>query len=95
MKSCVCSELPQRHKGILQEEMSHGAILGPYDNNPIELAHYSPFMSRDKPGSSNCRVIIDLSWPKGSSVNDGILKDSYLGTDFSLSVPTVDNITDL
>ena len=85
---------PKDIHAYLQEEMSHGGILGPYDTNPIELAHYSPFMSRDKSGSHNRRVIIDLSWPKGSSINDGIHKDSYLGTDSSLSFPTVENITD-
>ena len=51
-------------------------------------------MSREKPGSSNRRVIIDLSWPLGQSVNSGIGKTSYLGTDFTLVLPTVDHITD-
>ena len=51
-------------------------------------------MTRDKPGSENRRVIIDLSWPSENSVNAGIHKDSYLGTDFSLTFPTVDHITD-
>ena len=76
------------------EERSHCAIFGPFENNPIEEAHCSPFMSRNKPGSTNSRVIIDLSWPKGNSVNDGIHKDLYLNTDFYLTFPTVDNITD-
>ena len=76
----------------LHEEISHGCILGPFKNNPVKSAHHSPFMSRDKPGSQNRRVIIDLSWPKGYTTNDGI-QDSYLGTDFALSFPTVDNIT--
>ena len=51
-------------------------------------------MTRDKPGSENRRVIIDLSWPIGSSVNSGIDKDSYMGTEFALVLPTVDHITD-
>ena len=51
-------------------------------------------MTRDKPGSKHRRVIIDLSWPLGSSVNAGIDKASYMGTDFVLVLPTVDNITD-
>ena len=51
-------------------------------------------MSRNKPGSTNCRVSIDLSWPKDNSVNDGVHKDLYLNTDLCLTFPTVDNITD-
>ena len=51
-------------------------------------------MSMEKPDSSNRRVIIDLSWPLGQSVNSSIDKTSYLGTDFTLVLPTVDHITD-
>ena len=80
-------------KAYLQEEIAHGAILGPFTDSPIVETHHSPFMSRDKPGSKNHRVIIDLSWPKGNLVNDSIHKDSYLGTDFCLSFPTVVDIT--
>ena len=78
----------------LKEEKQYKAILGPFKENPIHNCHYSPFMTRDKPGSENRRVIIDLSWPPDNSVNAGIHKDSYLGTDFSLTFPTVDHITD-
>ena len=49
-------------------------------------------MTRDKAGSNARRTIIDLSWPKGASVNDGVLKDSYLGTDFQMHYPSVDTI---
>ena len=41
-------------------------------------------MTREKAGSTTTPTIIDLSWPKGASVNDGVLKDSYLGTDFQM-----------
>ena len=50
-------------------------------------------MTREKSGSDKRRVIIDLSWPKGVSANDGIHKDSYLATDFCLTFPTGDQIT--
>ena len=49
-------------------------------------------MTREKPSALHRRVIIDLSWPKGSSVNSGIDKNSYLGTDFILTFPTVDHV---
>ena len=51
-------------------------------------------MTREKPNSDTRRVILDLSWPKGNSVNSGIDKNSYLGSKFALNFPTVDNIAD-
>ena len=90
-KSAV--EFPQHVQAYLQEEIKFGAILGPFSDHPIDDAHFSPFMTREKSNSDKRRVIIDLSWPKGASVNDGIHKDSYLATDFCLTFPTVDHIT--
>ena len=37
---------------------------------------------------------MDLSWPSGQSVNDGIPSDSYLGAPLSLRYPTIDDIVD-
>ena len=51
-------------------------------------------MTRAKPNSDRHRVIIDLSWPLGASVNAGIDKDSYLNNNFCLTFPMVDDITD-
>ena len=77
----------------LQEETSFKAILGPFDAPPIKNLHISPFMTRPKPSSDHRRVIIDLSFPKGQSVNQGVPSDEYLNTSFILSLPTIDNIT--
>ena len=85
---------PADVEAYLNEEKQYKAVLGPFDKNPLPSCHYSPFMTREKPGSDHRRVIIDLSWPHENSVNAGIHKDSYLGTDFSLTFPTVDHITD-
>ena len=74
----------------IQEELSHNAILGPLDCKPFDV-HISPFMTRNK-SNSDCRTIFDLSFPKGYSVNDGVLKDTYLGTKFQMHYPTVDTI---
>ena len=50
-------------------------------------------MTRNKPGASHRRVIIDLSFPDGEAVNSKISKDQYLGTDFILTLPSIDLIT--
>ena len=78
----------------LDEEIQHGAIIGPFETSPIPECHFSPFMTRHKPNSANRRVIVDLSWPHENSVNDGVDKSVYLGIQFSLSFPSVDHITD-
>ena len=81
-------------EAYLKEEAQFKAIVGPFEQHPCKNVHISPFMIRDKPGSEHRRVIIDLSWPTGCSVNAGIDKASYHGTDFALVLPTVNNIID-
>ena len=80
----------QNHKSALENsshvekyiaELQHGAILGPFDGKPIHL-HTSPLMVRDKQDSDSKRTIMDLSWPKGNSINCGVCKDVYLDTEF-------------
>ena len=51
-------------------------------------------MTKAKPNSDRCRVIVDLSWPLGVSVSASIDRTSYLNSIFSLTFPTVDDITD-
>ena len=82
---------PNDINAYLQEEIAHKAILGPYTQPPLAGLHRSPFMSREKPDSPHRRVIIDLSFPHGTSVNAEISKDIYLDTPFIL--PTINNIT--
>ena len=79
-------------KNYIQEEISHGAILGPFDEKPIENLHISPFLSREKPDSDNRRIIVDLSFPPAFAVNSNIKKDVYLDSPFFLTLPTVDHI---
>ena len=87
------TDFPTDVQVYLEDEIKHGAIRGPYDVNPIPNAHVSPFMTREKPNAPNRRVIIDLSWPKNASVNAGVDKNSYLGSEFSLKFPIIDDIT--
>ena len=50
-------------------------------------------MTREKPNTPHRRVITDLSFPRGFSINAGICKDKYLDTSFLLKLPTIDTIT--
>ena len=88
------NQYPEHVLHYLQEEIQYGAIVGPFKVPPINKLHVSPFMTRDKSSSEHRRVIIDLSWPIGQSVNSGVSSDKYLNTEFVLTYPSIDNITD-
>ena len=51
-------------------------------------------MTGPKKNSDNHRVIIDLSFPLGKSMNSGIVKDFNQGSQFSFSLPSVSTLTD-
>ena len=87
-------QFPDDVDAYLTEELKYQAIVGPFKQSPILNCHFSPFMTREKANAAHRRVIIDLSWPKDASVNLGVDKNSYMATDFALTFPTVDNITD-
>ena len=87
------TEYPDHVQAYLEEEVALGAIVGPFKTNPIPACHTSPFMTRPKPQSDTRHVIVNLSWPKGASVNDEVDKHGYMGVDFLLTFPTVDHLT--
>ena len=84
---------PSHVDTYLQDEKGFGAIVGPFSKKPFKNLHCSPFITREKPDSENRRVIVDLSWPKGSSVNDFVDSHQYMGTEFLLTFPSIDDIT--
>ena len=85
-------DFPQDIRAYLEEERTYDAILGPFDAPPLPNLHTSPFMTRDKPHSKNRRVIVDLSFPQGRSVNAGSAQNVYLNTPFLLKLPTIDHV---
>jgi len=94
------------HKGALEFESATdcyinnechlGALIGPFDVNPLSSELFtSPINSIPKAGSTDRRFITDLSFPKGCAINDGIDKDWYLGEFCKLSYPTVDDFVSI
>lgn len=83
------------HKYI-QKESRYGAIIGPFKNNPFkEKIVISPLNSVPKKDTSERRIIMDLSFPKGHSVNDFIDKDKYLEEECKVIFPKVDDFVEL
>ena len=75
-----------------EKELKHKAIVGPCPAFPFPV-HYSPLLSRPKPDDTR-RIIVNLSFPYGDSVNDRISNAVYDGADFNLKYPSVDNIVE-
>ena len=87
------TEHPKSLVTYIQKEQSHGTVMGPYKNIPFPgKVGISPLSTRAKRNSTERRVILDLSFPPGESVNDGIGKDNYLGFEAKLTFPKVDEL---
>ena len=75
--------------------MSSNRIVGPFNEPPFSPFWISPLNSVPKQDTDERRVIVDLSWPIGYGVNDGIDSDLYLGEPSDLHFPTTDDIIEM
>ena len=78
----------------VETERGHGALAGPFTGPPVTGMHISPLMTRPKKDSRYRRVIMDLSWPQGAAVNDGIDSHSYIDGSAKITLPTADYMAD-
>ena len=95
----VLSSTLENHASALQHsgdidfyidtEVAHEALLRPFNGPPVAPMHVSPLMTRTKKDSIHRRVIMDMSWPEGASVNEGVDGDWYLGEEVHIKLPTV------
>ena len=66
-------EFPEAINQYLATEYSNNALLGPFFTKPfLDKTAFSPLNSVPKCDSEERRVILDMSFPHGHSVNDGI-----------------------
>ena len=97
---------PQNHKGAvsfpevidsyIDQEKSHNAIIGPFTSNPFKVPlALSPLNSVEKNDSSERRIILDLSFPKGNSINEGISPNHHMGEDIKIRYCKVDDLVNL
>ena len=83
---------PQALQEYISKETKHQAVMGPYTKIPFkDKVGISPLSTRPKKESEDRRVILDLSFPIGEGVNDGIPKDSYMGFEAKLTFPRTDD----
>lgn len=82
-------------QAYIDTELSYNAIAGPFQYPPFADDFVcSPLQTVPKRGSSTRRVVMDLSFPQGSSVNHGIPPDTYLGDQFKLRLPGIDRLVE-
>ena len=74
---------------VINNNLYHGRVAGPWDHPPLANFVSSPLGAVTKKHTDKVRVIHDLSWPPGQSVNDGISKEDY-----TLSYSTIDDAVD-
>ena len=97
--------VPKNHTGarfysrdiasLLEKEVRLGSAIGPFNTSPFGSETYlSPLNSVPKKDSVERRLILDLSFPEGNAINDGIDKDKYLSISEKLALPSVDELAD-
>ena len=73
-----------------------GAIVGPFDSNPLPVPIFPSPLQVATSASGKQRAVIDMSYPSNSSVNDAIPKewDSMPGFCGEFRLPTHDKLCD-
>ena len=87
-------DFPAAVTQYLNSEIARGAVCGPFDAVPFSSGWmaFSPLNSVPKSDPSERWIILDLSWPSGTSVNDGISTAEYDGCPLHLVYPTIDTV---
>ena len=86
------TDFPEQLDNYINKEKSYNAVMGPFNKIPFSNnTGISPLSTRPKKMSTERRVILDLSFPIGDAVNDGIPKDTYLGFMAKLTFPKTDD----
>ena len=82
---------PEAVDQYISKEVGLGAMLGPSDHKNFDHYHCSPLLTHPK-DTDKRRVILNLSYPYGASVNDCVSKSHFDGRRFTLKFPMIDDI---
>ena len=86
-------QYPEAIVKYIAKEQSFGIILGP--STQINSLHYHCSLLLTRPKYTNDRrVVLNLSYPKGQSLNDHVDKLNFDGRSFTLKFPSVDDIVE-
>lgn len=74
-------------------EIAEKAMIGPFSHPPfVPWCRTSPLMTRPKSDSQKRRTIVDLSYPPGANVNEGVFKNNYYGRYLNHRLPRIDDV---
>ena len=79
---------PEHIANYVSTELSYGALGGPFKHPPFAWLCRNPMLTREKRETGLYRVILDLSFPWGDSVNFHIDKHLLEGAPYKLHLPT-------
>ncbi|XP_066288330.1 uncharacterized protein [Branchiostoma lanceolatum] len=89
-------QYPSHVERYIRTELAHGATIGPlpreFFGTPLVC---NPLQTVPKKGTADRRIVVDFSYPQGSSVNDGIPTGTYLGETRRLRYPSFDDFVAL
>ena len=86
-------QYPEQIQQYIDRELEFQTMLGPFPDIPVrDRVAVSPMSTRQKAEPHKRRIISDLSWPPGWSVNDGIPPDEYVTGPINLRYPTIDDL---
>lgn len=89
-------EYPRQIEAFLEKEHRLGAMLGPFQEPPFSpWTQISPLMTRPKKDPGARRIILDLSFPTGASVNSGIQKNTFEGELVQYTLPAISDLADM
>ena len=89
------TDFPSTVDSFLSLELELGAVIGLFNSNPFSRPIViTPLNSVPKPQSFERRMILDVSWPPGTSINDAIPDRVYLSQRYSLVYPTMHTIAE-
>ena len=74
----------------IETELRHGALLGPFPAPPVGNLHISPLMTKPKKDAIHRCVIMDLSWPPGGAINNGIDEVAYIDGPATITLPSAE-----
>lgn len=91
----LSSPLPQRYRFIPTDRTFARCYRWTFSTRPFPAPLQTSPLQTVPRDECKRRVVLDLSFPVGSSVNDGIPKDSFLDEPFHLPLPRSANFVDL
>ena len=84
---------PDIIEDYIKTELQNAATIRPFRSNPFSSeCVVCPLQAVTKDSTSKPRIVHDLSFPEGFSVNNGISNDTFLNDSFKLRLPGVNRL---